>query len=112
MYVLPNVSECEEHSYICLCVFPYCSVLASRGHRTRRPGIFVSLKLWTTEERGEERKIKRGGGGPSTRIERGLEEEREGVAAAMATAHVGILETCTAECEVRDRVRGWQILYL
>lgn len=39
-----------------------------------------------------------------TRIEYGL-EAKEGVA-VMATAHVGILWTCTAECEARDRVRG------
>lgn len=36
---------------------------------------------------------------------------KEGVA-AVATAHVAILWTCTAECEARDRVIGWQTLYL
>ena len=45
-----------------------------------------------------------------TRIESGLEEKER--AAAMATAHVGILWMLTAECEARDGMIGWQILYL
>lgn len=73
------------------------------------------LNTWTPAESREERKRKREGGFwresvAWTRIESGL-EEKEGVA-AMATAHVGILWTCTAECEARDRMIGWQILYL
>lgn len=73
------------------------------------------LNPWTPGEKREERneREKEGRGGKSftsTRIESGL-EEKEGVA-AMATARVGILRTCMAECEARDRMIGWQILYL
>lgn len=71
------------------------------------------LNTWTPGESKVERKRKREGvyrGRALTRIESGL-EEKEGVV-AMATAHVGILWTCTVECEARDRMIGWQILYL
>lgn len=71
------------------------------------------LNTWTPGESKVERKREVGLPRQSlalTRIESGL-EEKEGVA-AMATAHVGILWTCTVECEARDRMIGWQILYL
>lgn len=68
------------------------------------------LNTWTPEESIEERKDRERGGGYGgralTRIGSGLEETD------METAHGGILWLCSAECEVRDRMIGWQILYL